>query len=67
MPEFYRQKYGSNTVVKCHNLINWDSIMLIYQPIKVPESVFYLCNTLKAGVDESHMMNQSQSQAAFKY
>ncbi len=41
--------------------------MLIYQPIKVPESVFYLCNTVKAGVDESHMMNQSQSQAAFKY
>jgi len=41
--------------------------MLIYQPIKVPISVFHHCNTLTTSNHsdyESHTMNQSSTQAA---
>ncbi len=75
MPEFYRKKYGNNVLgfnlnLQLNTVISLTDIMLIYQLFKVLKSVLYLWNTLITTKCrqwwESHMMNQSPSQAAFK-
>ncbi len=77
LPEFYRKKYGSsrfygfNLNLQLNSVISLTDVMLIYQPVEVLKSILYLCNSLITTKSrwwwESHMMNQSLSQADFKY